>query len=454
MTAITDQILDTFPSGSYALTALLRLLDIVESPAVPTAAVECRVQPRMLINPDFVKRHAASPEKLLMLVMHELHHVLLGHTTLFPRLTRVDNFIFDAVINGLLCRMFPDPQYTAFFTDYYGTDFPEFLLRPPASWPGTYVAPEGIRAIADPKHRAAIIALHQGLYSDAGASYEEIRNVLRIHDSGEGDMELWAPLIGDHSAHGSADGALEERSPVLFDIVREIVEEWPQPPDPIQGRSLDEIITESMVVARRQPSARAVLRRLISLVASKGRYGRRRMHSHRAYGIEQPLPTHDRRAAVQRVLGHTPLLYRSTVSVPRVIPAGDRVHVYLDVSGSVAPIIASLYGAILQCRDSVHPTVHLFSTVIADVSLAELKRGVCRSTGGTSVVCIAEHMAAHDIRRALIVTDGYTGVPTGEHSHTLSRAQIAVAYIDEIGCGSDLAAVANHSAFLPLGVEA
>ena len=117
MTAITDRILDTFPSGSYALTALLRLLDIVESPAVPTAAVECRVQPRMLINPDFVKRHAASPEKLLMLVMHELHHVLLGHTTLFPRLTRVDNFIFDAVINGLLCRMFPDPQYTAFFTD-------------------------------------------------------------------------------------------------------------------------------------------------------------------------------------------------------------------------------------------------------------------------------------------------------------------------------------------------
>jgi hypothetical protein len=38
--------------------------------------------PRLLINPQFVEAHAATPERLLMLVMHELHHVLLGHTRL------------------------------------------------------------------------------------------------------------------------------------------------------------------------------------------------------------------------------------------------------------------------------------------------------------------------------------------------------------------------------------
>jgi hypothetical protein len=42
MTAIEEQILDCFPSGSYALSALLRLMDIVESEEVPTASVECR----------------------------------------------------------------------------------------------------------------------------------------------------------------------------------------------------------------------------------------------------------------------------------------------------------------------------------------------------------------------------------------------------------------------------
>ena len=51
---IAERILDAFPSGSYALSALLRLMDIVESTEVPTAAVECRAQPRLLVNPEFL----------------------------------------------------------------------------------------------------------------------------------------------------------------------------------------------------------------------------------------------------------------------------------------------------------------------------------------------------------------------------------------------------------------
>ena len=107
MNAIEEQVLDCFPSGSYALSALLRLVDITESEQVPTAAVECRIQPRLLINPQFVSRHANTPERLLMLVMHELHHVLLGHTTLFKTVTNADNFVLDCVINALISRMFP-----------------------------------------------------------------------------------------------------------------------------------------------------------------------------------------------------------------------------------------------------------------------------------------------------------------------------------------------------------
>ena len=46
MNAIEEQVLDCFPSGSYALSALLRLVDITESEQVPTAAVECRIPAR------------------------------------------------------------------------------------------------------------------------------------------------------------------------------------------------------------------------------------------------------------------------------------------------------------------------------------------------------------------------------------------------------------------------
>ena len=133
--SIAERILDAFPSGSYGLLALLRLLDIAETGEVATAAVECTAMPRLLVNPAFVEAHAATPERLLMLIMHELHHVLLGHTRLFPRHTGADNLIFDAVINALLCRMFPSPEHTSFFTEFYSDKrFPECLLRPPSRW--------------------------------------------------------------------------------------------------------------------------------------------------------------------------------------------------------------------------------------------------------------------------------------------------------------------------------
>ena len=133
--SIEGKILDAFPSGQYALLGMLRLLEVCESEEIETAAVECTWQPRLLINPRFVETWADTPEKLFMLVLHELHHVLLGHTTLFPRLTKTDNLVFDAVINALLCRMFPGAEYTSLFTDYYADDcFPECLLRPSRGW--------------------------------------------------------------------------------------------------------------------------------------------------------------------------------------------------------------------------------------------------------------------------------------------------------------------------------
>ena len=73
MSALAHRIVEAYPAGTYALPALLRVLRIEESDAVPTAAIECRRRPRLLLNPAFVERHADTPEKLLMLVMHELH---------------------------------------------------------------------------------------------------------------------------------------------------------------------------------------------------------------------------------------------------------------------------------------------------------------------------------------------------------------------------------------------
>ena len=446
---IAEQILDCFPSGSYALAGLLRLMDIVESDTVPTAAVECRIQPKLLVNPEFVREHAETSEKLLMLVMHELHHVLLGHTTLFPTVTPIQNFVFDAVINGIICRMFPAPEYTSFLTDYYDANaFPHFLLRPPRGWPNRVENADAIPGITKAAARR-VREVHSALYSEAGATYKEVFDLLPkllTEDAIKG-----VPLIGGHGEEGATAGDFEHRAPVLFDVVRGIVEEWPQPPDPIQGRSLADVLEDTTIKPHRTTSSRAVLRGLIRKVAGSHAHGAVRRTRLDTMSVPTPIPGLDRRSAVLRVLGHEPLLYTGEVPVRRTARTGERVHVYLDVSGSMAAVKDALYGAVLDCREYVHPQVHLFSTKVADITLAELSRGVCKSTGGTNIACVAEHMADNRVRRTLVITDGWVGTPRGRYRTTLKDAKLAVALLGQNTNASDLKDVTNFTATLPIG---
>jgi hypothetical protein len=109
---------------------------------------------------------------------------------------------------------------------------------------------------------------------------------------------------------------------------------------------------------------------------------------------------------------------------------------------------------VLDCESLVYPTVHLFSSKVADISLADLRRGVCKSTLGTDIACVAEHMAANRVHRALLVTDGWVGKPRGEHRATLSMARLAVAFIGPNTNQTDLREVANHTATLSIGAAA
>jgi hypothetical protein len=435
---MAERILDCFPSGTYALHTLLGLLEIVETTEIETAAVECRSEPRMLVNPEFVERHAATPEKLLMLVMHELHHVLLGHTRLFPRVTAVDNLVFDAVINSLLCRMFPAPEHMRFFTDLYDEKaFPACLLRPPKGWsPGakTHLP----RGLFGPRY-APVQDVYRALYSEKGAGYDDLYDALRQLVDEQNAAAV--PLVGDHS--GRELPQLEESAPVLFDAVRQIVEKWPRPPNPIAGRSMAQLLEQSQLRPVRRLSGREVLRKLLRRVGGRqSGMGQTRVIDEDRIGIDTPLSAFDRRYAVLNALGARPLLFPAPLAIRRPRLTGQKVHVYLDVSGSIGDLKGPLYGAVLDCSGFVHPRVHLFSTEVADITLDELRRGVCRTTGGTDIACVAAHMRENRVRRAAIIADGYTGRPGGQDFETLKTARVGIA-LTPYGSRVDLEEVAD-----------
>lgn len=442
---LKDRIFDCVPAGHYALAALLRLVDVVETDEVPTAAVECHAQPRLLVNPGFVERHADTPEKLLMLVMHEVHHVLLGHTRTLPVATRADNLVFDAVINAMLSRAFPQPAYTALLRNFYRDDrFPECLLRPPEGWQpeiGEVATPP---ALGD-EALAPALEVYRALYSREGATYADLRRVLAAFVALDGERIEAVPLLGDHDGHRRAGLAAE----VFADAVAGIAREWPASLGPWRGTTTAELAT-GLLRVRREPGARTKLRELIARVAgvSSRNIGARRATEF-AVEVQSPVPGFDRRAVVARAIGTTQLLYRHEVPNQPPVSIGERVHVYLDVSGSMEGIREALYGAVLDCAAYVHPQVHLFSTRVAEATLAQVRRGHCSSTGGTDIRCVTRHMAAHRVRRAVVLTDGEVGTPDAAGAQVLRRVRLGVAYTGPNAATRDLAAYARASVTLP-----
>ncbi|HRO57747.1 MAG TPA: hypothetical protein PK177_01060 [Burkholderiaceae bacterium] len=168
---------------------------------------------RLLINPDYVAAHCRSDDHLEMLVLHELYHVLLGHTRLYRRVKLAQNWAFDCLINAQLCRLFPHPRHTGFFVrltaDATG---PALLLGPPAGWrPGgrelSGHAPsprygEGARALR--LHDA-----HWRLYAEESVTTEELYALLERIGRRDGEL-TGLPLLGDHGAEHAEelDGAV------------------------------------------------------------------------------------------------------------------------------------------------------------------------------------------------------------------------------------------------------
>ena len=105
---LTDRIWNAVPVSQQAFFKLLDLLEVEITDQVPTACVTTGTRSKLRINPEFINQYCLSDEKLAILVMHELFHVLLGHTRLFERVTMAQNFAFDAVINAHLCLLFPN----------------------------------------------------------------------------------------------------------------------------------------------------------------------------------------------------------------------------------------------------------------------------------------------------------------------------------------------------------
>lgn len=416
---LAARIYAAFPVAQTSFSRLLQLLEIEATDSVDTAAVTLGARSRLLLNPAFVAKCCPTDSDLVMLVLHELHHVALGHTRLFPRLTPAQNWAFDCVINAQLCRLYPEPHHTALFRRCYSPGkLPEALLRPPEGW----------RTAGESWLPGRAGEIHRSLYTDTSVTYADLYALLATVTVVDGSDvgELGGRLLGDHA--GNEDSP--EIAPDVLREMRSILAEWPMV-ERISGRDQGGQFSSTRVDrAEALRAAAQAFRQAVVAIADIG-HGNRGLIERQDEERESLLPyaLRLRRADfVRQAMGVTTLLHPERLMSSGIVRR-ERVHVYLDVSGSMDSLLPVLYATLASVSGLLHPQVHLFSTRIHDIDLRQLVAGVKVSTGGTDISPVTKHALENDVRRALFITDGWVGTVTPTHSQELERrrARFAVA---------------------------
>jgi len=139
--------------------------------------------------------------------------------------------------------------------------------------------------------------------------------------------------------------------------------------------------------------------------------------------------------------GIYPVFFRSQLPMRDMIY--ERVHIYVDVSGSMWTTIEAVYGLVATCAELIGPRLYLFSNTVKDVSIADFLRGKMETTYGTDFDCAAEHALKNGFRRILIVSDGYADIsPANEkrlkrscEAFLIATSAIGLDYV-MMSCGS------------------
>jgi hypothetical protein len=322
-------------------------------------------------------------------------------------MTPAQNWAFDAVINAQLCRLYPDAAHTRLFRELYDhTRLPVALLRPPEGW--------GTGGAAWLPGRAGEV--HRMLYSDSSASTEEL---FRLLPTLEIDMTGIGGLLGSHG-----DETEDAIPPEVLREIRGIVAEWPMV-EKRSGRDLGgEAERQRITLGERRENAVRMLRhaltRLAGLSDGSGclKPGTGLTESVLPYG-------RDRKAWLREYWGDSVPLHRAALPA-RTLARRRRVHVYLDVSGSMEGVIRPLYAALASLAPWLAPEVQLFSTGVTGVPIARLRKGDLVTTWGTDIRCVTEHILKKKVERALIVTDGWVGDIPGEHVAALRKRGVRI----------------------------
>ncbi len=406
--ALLQELIDENP---FAIRAALRILRVEFTQGIPTLAVTCEVKPRMLVNLEFLARHARTEAHVKAVVVHEFLHVLLRHTEGRQPLTDARHLAFDAVINAIIHRQYGE-TYSSMMAAYYaGARGLQKLLRPMNEVERNWFDEHGKRNSKQvPQWARAWRSLYAGVLVaddiESLAATLSMSGLLPAKGSDFGPFTLEpgeaAPgaLLGNHEDLG------QELQGDLANAVESALKQmnghgiWRSPgARGVGGSMVDALFTGDQTRMHAWESKTlALIRRYIT----PDRTSRSRREELWSYRIPVLSPA-DRRAFLRAQW--SPFLPESCWEGQRLQRDGT-AQVYLDVSGSMnseMPLVISLLNRLGR---HIRRPFWAFSDHVAP-AMIESGRLRTSTSGGTSMQCVLEHVAQTRPGAAIVVTDGF-----------------------------------------------
>lgn len=371
---------DMADENAFACQALFQITGTRLTTGVDTLAVTLSDEPMLLVNPDFLRRHAHTEADIRCFLLHEFLHVILRHTETYEENTPLLNIALDAVINAIIHRS-------------CGAELSDTLAR--------LYPPDGLASLLRPWGKADAAttrqwkALHGRIYSGSIAA-DDLHELLEALISKKMSIEGVVP-IGNHSGQGEVSRENAER---LDEIVKRMtgVRIWNHRQDPGTGDRMERLVRrlrETRIEAWRQETA--------TLVDACLQTDPDRME-HQPAELRLPiLSPRDRRAFAG--LRHSPFLPLSVHGLADMAPALT-ASVYLDVSGSMDPLLDEMASLLSLFQRRIRNPLWTFSNEVSEARIHN-ERLLCSTTQGTGIGCVFDHIREQGTGRTLIVTDGH-----------------------------------------------
>lgn len=388
---------DLAGEDALACRALFEITHIEFTEKVQTMAVSLKNKPTLFINASFCNNHLETENDVKSVLLHEFLHVILGHTAKYKLNTPLLNIATDAIINAIIHRHYGN-AYSNFFNRFYNQPNIGQLLRPDYELFDDQVFLNNIM------EESQFEELHYDIYSGklCADDLHDLLKYLTEHLNNKHVHDII--LLGNHN---DEEEISDENKELLTRILQRMNGNgiWREPQDAM--KALSEARAERVqrdVLNRWRAAARPVIKKCLLTDNSLNKDD---------YENETPLPilrSGDTRAwAKFNYFSIIPIsLYPKPVPRPK-----QKATVFLDVSGSMDEEINALITLLYQLKDYIKFPLYVFSDAVYPAVFKHNKIQF-DSTGGTSIECVFTFIREHNIKKSLIVTDGYIETITAE----------------------------------------